>query len=214
MNKLWCALLLCGCGLAAHAETVLVNGSFETNNVGSGYRYAESGVAASGWTFSGGAGVSANHTAWSGYTGAGNYFAFLQNSATVKQQIQVTSLTELAVSFAMSQRSAWNQGGAQTVAMMLDGIILGIYTPYADGGWDSWQNYSAVASKVAAGQHWLSFVGLNPYHAADTAVFLDQVSLAVTPVPEPEIYMSLLVGLCGLGWVRRQRQATGGGVSQ
>lgn len=206
MNKLFCALLLGLSSVGAQAATTLVNGSFETNNVGGGYLYAGWGVTAEGWSFKDGAGVSANNTAWSGQTTDGSYFAFLQNSASVKQTINVDSAADLAFSFGLAQRSAWNSGGAQSIAVTLDDVVIGSFTPYADAGWDVWKSYSVSATNVTTGEHVLSFVGLNPNHAADTAVFLDSVSLSVTPVPEPETYAMLLVGLGAVGCLKRRKQ--------
>ena len=206
MNKLLCGLLLGVCSMGANAATTLVNGSFESNNVGGSYRYADWGVKADGWSFKDGAGISANYTAWSGYTTDGNYFAFLQNSASVKQTINVESAADLAFSFGLAQRSAWNSGGGQTVAVALDDVVIGAFTPYADAGWDVWKSYSVSASNVTSGEHVLSFVGLNPNHAGDTAVFLDKVALNVTPVPEPETYAMLLVGLGAVGCLKRRKQ--------
>ena len=206
MNKLLCALLLGMASLSAQAATTLVNSSFEANNVGGGYLYSYNGVQATGWSFTDGAGVSANYTAWSGHSTGGNYFAFLQNSALIKQTINVESAADLAFSFDLAQRSAWNSGGAQTIAVTFDDLVLGTFNPYADNGWDTWKRYSVEASNVTAGEHVISFVGLNPNHAYDTAVFLDKVSLNVTPVPEPETYAMLLIGLGSMGCLKRRKQ--------
>ena len=209
MNKLLCALVLGMASLSAQATTTLVNSSFETNNVGSGYLYANWGVQADGWSFTdaaGGAGISANGTGWSGQASDGNYFAFLQNGGLLKQTINVDSAADLTLSFDLAQRSAWNSGGAQTIAVTFDDLVLGSFTPYADSGWDIWKRYSVEASNVTAGEHVISFVGLNPNHAYDTAVFLDKVALNVTPVPEPETYAMLLIGLGTMGCLKRRKK--------
>jgi PEP-CTERM putative exosortase interaction domain len=208
MNKLLCALFLGMASLSVQAATTVVNSSFETNNVGSGYLYANWGVQADGWSFTdtaGGAGISANGTGWHGQASDGNYFAFLQNVGLIKQTIKVESAADLAFSFDLAQRSAWNSGGAQTVAVTFDDLVLGTFTPYTDSGWDTWTRYSVAASNVTAGEHVLSFVGLNPNKAYDTAVFLDAVALSVTPVPEPETYAMLLVGLGAVGCLKRRK---------
>ena len=206
MNKLLCALLLGMASLSAQATTTLVNSSFETNNVGGGYLYSHDGVQAAGWSFTDGSGVSSNGTAWYGQATDGNYFAFLQNSALLKQTINVESAADLAFSFDLAQRRAYNNGGAQTIAVTFDDLVLGTFNPYADNGWDTWKRYSVEASNVTAGEHVISFVGLNPNHAYDTAVFLDKVSLNVTPVPEPETYAMLLIGLGTMGCLKRRKQ--------
>src|SRR5450830_1589186 len=84
--------------LASQAATVpLVNGSFETNNVGAGeYRYSSdipanllpsyaANVTATGWSFQNGAGVSSDNSAFSGVASSGTYFAFLQNVSSISQ---------------------------------------------------------------------------------------------------------------------------------
>ena len=90
--------------------------------------------------------------------------------------------------------------------MTFDDLVLGTFNSYADNGWDTRKHYSVEASNVTAGEHVISFVGLNPNNAYDTAVFLDKVSLNVTPVPEPETYAMLLIGLGTMGCLKRRKQ--------
>ncbi|XZG70899.1 PEP-CTERM sorting domain-containing protein [Chitinibacteraceae bacterium HSL-7] len=205
MKNFAAGAMLAFCTLAAgQASAALVNGSFESNNVGGGYSYAGWGVQAEGWQFAQGAGVSANGTAWYGTASAGNYFGFLQGPSSISQNVVLDAPGNVSFSFDLAQRSAHNSGGAQVVQVLLNGALLGSFTPFADAGWDRWSHYSVNASGLNAGSYVLSFVGITN-NGGDTAAFLDNVSLAVAPVPEPSTYALMGLGLAGLVFSRRRK---------
>ena len=182
---------------ALAAVPTIDNGSFETNTVGSGYWY---GQAASDWSFTGGAGVSANNTAWDGVTQSGNYFAFLQNTASIAQTFTSSVAANYTFDFDMALRQGYNAGQAVTVS--LDGVLLGQYS--ASLGWSS---LSATATDIGAGLHTLTFAGINPLNMGDTSAFVDNVSMSVSAVPEADTYAMLLAGLGLVGFVARRRKA-------
>ncbi|MGK5078168.1 FxDxF family PEP-CTERM protein [Janthinobacterium sp. HLX7-2] len=177
---------------------VLSNGGFENNTVGGGYVY---GDVAPGWSFTGGAGVSASYTAWNGVAQEGNAFAFLQNTASISQSFVSSGAANYAFAFNLALRPGYDQGQAVTVS--LDGTQLGQYGVTSTG----WTSFNLSALNIGAGSHTLSFAGTNPNNAHDTSAFLDGISMNVSAVPEPGTYAMLLVGLGLLGFMVRRRKA-------
>ncbi|MDN2708410.1 MULTISPECIES: FxDxF family PEP-CTERM protein [unclassified Janthinobacterium] len=185
---------------AALASTpVLSNGGFENNTVGGGYVY---GNVAPGWSFTGGAGVSASYTAWNGVAQEGNAFAFLQNTASISQSFVSSGAADYTFAFNLALRPGYDQGQAVTVS--LDGSLLGQYAVTNTG----WTSFNVNALNIGAGSHTLSFAGINPNNAYDTSAFLDGVSMNVSAVPEPGTYAMLLAGLGLLGFMARRRKTS------
>lgn len=193
------ALLILAIGVtAAHASPVQ-NGSFEANNVGSGYLYASQGVVAAPWTFVDGAGVTASNTAWGGVAQDGNAFAFLQSgqssTASVSQMLNgLTSGTQYRVSFYARQRPGYGQN---EISVSADGVsAIAAFAPASD-----WTLYSGLftASGSSADLKFAVGHGLNGSGDADS--YIDNVS--VQAVPEPTSMAALALG--GLGLLRRRR---------
>lgn len=183
---------------ALAADPVLVNTGFEVNTVGAGYAY---GDVATGWDFSGGAGVSANNTAWKGVTTSGNYFAFLQVVSSISQTFSSGSLSNYSFSFDSALRPGYQSG--QTVQVSLDGQLLGTVASMTT----AWITTTFSATNVAAGTHTLSFSGTADYlQFGDTSAFIDNIRMTVTPVPEPETYAMMLAGLGLLGCMARRKK--------
>ena len=197
--------LLLSAGFAQASTELISNGGFETNNLASisnGYAYAGQ-VMADAWSFTGGAGVSLNNTAWGGTTPApSTAFAFLQNTASISQTFSTAASSNFTIGFDLAQRTNWGSTG-QVIGVSLDGNPLSQLYVSAANGWSA-ESFSAL--NVGAGSHTLTFTGLNPNHEADTTGFIDNVSVMAAAVPEPETYGMLLAGLGLLGAVARRRK--------
>jgi hypothetical protein len=219
---------------AALAGPSLINASFETNNLytnpnptsgSGGYLYGAQwdylgpvAVSAPGWSFKGtsptptpgGSGLSYSHTAWGGVASDGNTFAFLQNKGEIDQSFASASAENYQFSFDLVQRTTCcGYVGQQSVSVELDGNVIWSGTPGL-----TWATVSVNALDIAGGNHTLGFFGTNPNNVFDTSVFLDNVVMTSTPVPaapvpEPETYAMMLVGLGLLGAIGRRRMPQG-----
>ncbi len=181
----------------AQAVPFLSNTSFETNNVGAGsYRYAINSLAAAPWAFSGGAGISADNSAWGGNTPYGNYFTFLQNNSILQQTFISDGRYELDLSFAMIERAGYSPN--QVVQVRLDDLLLAAINPGS-----TWTTYSYQNLVIGAGSHTLQFTGTNTM--GDASAFLDNVQMTATAIPEPPLLGLLGLGVIGLVLTRRRR---------
>lgn len=220
MTKIFNSVLLASAvfvsGVASAAP--LVNESFESQNLSESYvgflysdaglnqslGYGPVGVSAPGWSFSGQSGLSYSNTLWGGTAQDGNVFGFLRNEGGEISQTFTDVAGDYAFSFNLAQRTSWRVGGLQTLSVLFDGASIWSGTPG-----DTWSTYSFSASNVAAGNHTLSLRGTNLSAAPDTSVFVDNVRLTVSAVPEPESYALVLVGLAMIGAVARRRKFNG-----
>ena len=165
---------------AAVAETVvppaahpvgLQRGGFETPNVGTGaFAYRPAGSA---WTFSGNTGVSGNG---SGFTAGnpnapqGTQVAFLQTTGSFSQSVTLAAGT-YSLTFAAAQRGNV-QASSQTFQVLVDGMVVGTFTPAGT----SYSTLTTNSFTVAAGAHAVRFVGLDP-NGGDNTAFIDNVQL-------------------------------------
>jgi hypothetical protein len=156
---------------SATPPTQLQDGGFETPSVGSGASAYAYDPAASPWAFVGQAGVSGNGSGFtSGNPAApqGGQVAFLQNAGSFSQQLTLSAGT-YTVSFSAAQRATY-QSSSQMFNVLIDGVVVGTFTPSGT----SYATYTTSAFTVAAGVHTVAFVGLNP-NGGDNTAFIDQV---------------------------------------
>lgn len=192
------ALLLLGFASSANAAPILVNSSFESNNVNSGSYYYAGTVNADPWSFAGGSGVASNGSAWTGATSSGNYFAFLQTISSVSQTFSSDGNYNLGISFDMVERTA-GYSPNQVVEVWFDGVQQTSIDPGA-----SWVTYTLAPIMIGSGSHTLEFRGT--YNGGqDASAFIDNVQMSSTPVPEPATVSLLAVGLIPL--IIRRRSA-------
>lgn len=193
-------LVFLGLTTPASAAPILLNSTFENNNVSSGsYLYAGT-VVAEPWVFDGGSGISANSSAWSGYTSNGNYFVFLQNTSSVSQTFNSDGDYKLDISFDMVERTA-GYSPDQVVEVWFDGTRQTSINPES-----SWNTYTLNDIAIGSGSHSLEFRGISTYEAAgDASAFLDNIQMTSRPVPEPATVSLLAVGL--IPWIIRRWSA-------
>jgi hypothetical protein len=163
----------------------VIDPGFETPALGTGpsaYQYMPAG---SPWTFSNTAGLAGNGSAFtSGNPPApdGTQVAFLQTTSTIRQAITFGSGT-FSLTVSAAQR-ANTQSSSQTFQVLIDGAVIGTFTPPGT----SYTSFTTNNFTVSAGAHTVTFKGLNP-QGGDNTVFLDQVqitfvaSLAANDIP-------------------------------
>src|SRR5262249_40450485 len=142
-------------------------------NVGTGtfgaFQYDPSGVA---WNFSGGAGVAGNGSGFtSGNPNApeGTQVGFLQGTGSFNHSVNLAAGSH-QISFQAAQRA--NYGGAQSFQVLVDGQVVGAFPGLST----AYTAKTTNAFTVAAGNHTITFKGLDPDGGDDTA-FVDQVQI-------------------------------------
>jgi hypothetical protein len=147
-------------------------GGFEAPAVGTGpsaYQYNPSGAS---WTFDDGSGVAGNGSAFTaGNPDApeGSQVAFLQGLGSFSQSLTFAAGT-YSISFLAAQRGNYQEGSGQTFEVLVDGLVVGTFTPAGT----TYTAYSTTPFTVGAGAHTLAFVGLDEQ---DNTAFIDQVFL-------------------------------------
>jgi hypothetical protein len=167
--------------VATVSNSGLQDAGFESPNVGTGtfgaFQYDPTGVA---WSFSGNAGVAGNQSGFtSGNPNApeGSQVGFLQMTGSFSQTVNLQAGSYL-IGFRTAQRANW--GGAQSFQVLVDGQVVGTFSGLSTA-------YTAQTTNpftVTAGNHTITFQGLDPDGGDDTA-FIDQVSLNAVTVNAP-----------------------------
>jgi uncharacterized repeat protein (TIGR01451 family) len=158
------------------------DGGFEVPSLGSGASAYQYDPSASPWSFVGYAGVSGNGSGFtSGNPNApqGSQVAVLQGTGSFSQQLTLTA-GSYTVNFSAAQR-ATNQSSSQTFQVLIDGTVVGRFTPAGIA-------YTALRTfvfGVTAGVHTVAFVGLNP-NGGDNTAFIDQASINAAAPPSSQ----------------------------
>lgn len=185
LRPLALALVLSAAAGAADATNLLVNGSFEAPDIGTGsYTYAANGAA--GWAFSGAALVNGSGaSAW--YGGAapigmdGFQFAALQGTGSISQAFTATAST-LYLGWLNAGRPAYGCcNGDQSYNILLDGVTQGGLYSTASGAPFTYNALNLTGLTVGSG-YTLSFQGRV---AADQTAFIDGVMLSAAPLAAP-----------------------------
>ncbi len=163
------------------APTGFSDPGFESPSQGSGESAYEYDPAGSTWSFSGGAGLAGNGSAFTaGNPDApqGSQVAFIQRTGTASQVVVFPSASagSYQITLSAAQRGNHSGGSNEEIEVMVDGSVVGTFTPAST----SYANYTTASFSVTAGSHTISFVGVDP-SGADYTAFLDQVSINNTP---------------------------------
>jgi trimeric autotransporter adhesin len=149
------------------APTTLASAAFETPDLGTGSQY---GASIPGMTFTGGAGLAGNGSAW-GFASApdGDQVAFLQGNATISQSL--TGLTvgvQYAVKFKIAARPST---GGTPVNVSVNGSAIGTFSP----GSNAFQE--VVAYFVATGS--TATLTFSVATSADQTTAIDSVNVLI-----------------------------------
>ncbi|HZP89020.1 MAG TPA: Ig-like domain repeat protein, partial [Burkholderiales bacterium] len=148
----------------------LANLGFEVPAAGNGFQYQPTNAS---WTFTGGAGVSGNNTAFT--TGnppapEGTQVAFFQNTAAMLQGANILA-GEYVITLKAAQRGNY-QAGAQVIQVEVDGVIVGQFQP-PDKTYSTYQ--TPPFSIAADGGHTIALRAIGS--GSDYTAFVDDVKL-------------------------------------
>ena len=155
---------------SSSTTTALVNPSFETPALSSGYQYNPAGTGV-GWTFSSNSGIQANGSAWGAALAPdGRQTAFIQSTGTIAQTVSLNA-GSYTLSFQAARRNCCVSPYAQPVKVTVDGIQIGSLVSPAS------TSFSAVSipfSVATSGAHTIRFAGTD---GTDKTTFIDAVAL-------------------------------------
>lgn len=197
----------------AHAATELVvNGSFEANQINSAWAPLS---AVTGWTSSasGNSAFEIQRGATQGGQAGFNPVAadgrqYLELNTdrltSVSQSIATTAPGLYSLSFAYSGRPNTAGHAASTMNVYWGGTLL-TPTPLVGNTGGTWQSY---AQSLSASSPFtvLRFESVGPLSSRTYGSYLDNVSVT-SAVPEPETYGMMLLGLALVGVVARRKKA-------
>jgi hypothetical protein len=171
------------------APPVVADAGFQMSPVGTGtsaYQYDPTGTP---WTYSHGAGVAGNNSAFTSGnpdSPSGSQVAFLQETGSISQSVNLAAGSYF-VSFQAAQRGNFNQGG-QAITVIVDNMPVGtVITPAAS----SYASYTTSTTfDVAAGMHTITLQGNNPPGGDNTAFVTNVMILAPPGVSDPGFTMS------------------------
>jgi hypothetical protein len=206
------ALLGTACAAASASNPsndIVVNGSFQDNNIGNApWAYLSSVV---GWTSTGPFEIEKGNNAggWSSFNPADNGNQYLELDSTelttISQDLHTSKGTTYDLSFQYSGRSDTPGQAASEMAVYWNGKQIAVITEPAKSGWVTF-NFDNL---VATGKNTdLSFAALGPTSAPSYGNYLDNVVVRNVPaVPEAGSFAMLAAGLAFVTYsVRRRRQ--------
>ena len=133
----------------------------------------------------------------------GNYYSFIQGTQILAQTFVSSLAGASQLSFWTAGRS--NNGGAQTVSIFLNSVLVGNFT--TNQSTPTWVQRTFNVN-LASGNNLLEFRG---QATTDQTAFIDNIS--VPAVPEPSTWAMLMLGFGLIGYVMRRRPRTSTRVS-
>ena len=113
------------------APSVLLNPSFETPSLGSGFQYAPGGAS---WAFSG-AGIAGNGSAFGAPAApGGTQVAFVQTTGSMSQSV-ILPAGSYTITFQAAQRACCSATNNQQLEVRVNGVPVGTIQPVAGGGY-------------------------------------------------------------------------------
>jgi hypothetical protein len=202
--------------LAAHADTIVINGSFEANNIGNSPWRQLSAV--TGWTSSatGNAAFEIQKGVTQGGLSGFNQTAFdgiqylelnTHQFTSISQTLATTQGDSYTLSFAYSGRPNTANQAESAIKVYWGGQEVLSTTATASSGWKTYsiKNLTSLGNATE-----LRFSSIGPSSSVSYGSYLDgvQVSrvLATSPVPEPSTYGMMIAGLGLLSFMARRRR--------
>ena len=113
------------------------------------------------WSFSGGAGISANNSLFHqrqpiGPLKGAEACHVLQQTGSFSQSVSGWAAGSYQITFQAAQRGNNNPPSQQNFSVLVDGNSVGTFTPWGA----SYQTYTTAPFPVAAGSHTITFQGL------------------------------------------------------
>ena len=198
---------LISAAVPAHAGVIFFDGFEAPSVAGAPGGFTYGGGDAAGATFTGGAGLQANGSAF-GYSAApeGVQTAHIQSTESVTETVNgLTAGKTFTLSFFAAQRPGYAN----------DPFTVN-YTPFDDtdpllltvtAGSTDWTKYSTTFT--GQGNGLITFTGLNSNSGGDFNVGLDAVSISTSAVPEPSTWAMMLLGFGGLGFLAYRKAQKG-----
>ncbi len=208
--------LLLGPWAAISSGQTIVNGNFETPDLGGGSgEYNPPTGAGQPWTFLNQSGIAIDNPLQFDVSGSSSgQFAFLQmtdvNDAAISQTISFSSAGSFTLSYLDAGRDAAGLGGDLnyhlTIQQGVSPAILSVFDSTTSGQPFTTNSYNFTVP--AAGNYTLTFTAVShaPGNGSDDTAFIDNVAVTAT-APEPSSLVMMLGGLGLLGCMRRFRRA-------
>jgi hypothetical protein len=162
------------------AAATLVNPSFETPVMGSGFQYDPSGSGI-GWSFSFSSGIQGNGSAWGAAAAPdGTQSAFIQGGGSISQIFNLNA-GNYTLSFMVARRSySVPAGDIQPIRVSVDGTLVGgLVSPSST----SFSTVTLAFSIAVTGAHTLTFAGTDG--SGDKSTFLDAVTITPSAAGAP-----------------------------
>ncbi|MEP6943490.1 MAG: Ig-like domain repeat protein [Betaproteobacteria bacterium] len=181
--------------------STLINAGFEAPAMGSSYQYTPSGGGV-GWTFTAGAGIQGNGSAWGASPALqGTQTAFIQAAGTLSQAVSLNA-GNYSVSFKAAQRPCCATPYTHPIRVSIDGVQIGANVTPASTAFSTLAINFTIA---ASGIHTLAFAGTD---GTDRTTFIDDVSIGATPpssivnggFESPAMGSSFQYAPAGAGW--------------